>query len=279
MKLIDLSETIFGRLRVIKRAPARRSTTTGKKYVFWECKCSCGKTIEVNGTSLKTGQTKSCGCLKREISVLSMNKIRWNKSVKDAGQVQGKCIQCKGEIIAKPSRREKMKFCSLDCYWKSLQVERNQSCKECGKDIEIRPSHVRKFCSYKCFSTSRSKTKEEGRFRTILNNIIRNNGKNGRSRIKKEINLTTEDIKNVWEKQNGICPYTGWKLNLTRSGKAKAKQASLDRIDSKKGYIKGNIQFVALMANLAKNTFEEEELISFCKAVSRNIKSIPSDRN
>jgi hypothetical protein len=42
----------------------------------------------------------------------------------------------------------------------------------------------------------------------------------------------------------------------------------LDRIDSSKGYIFGNVQFVSLMANYAKRDFLEEELLRFCEAVN-----------
>lgn len=46
--------------------------------------------------------------------------------------------------------------------------------------------------------------------------------------------------------------------------------ASLDRIDNSKGYIEGNVRFVALMANLARQSFTDEQMIAFCKAVATN---------
>ena len=46
------------------------------------------------------------------------------------------------------------------------------------------------------------------------------------------------------------------------------KTASLDRIDSCKGYVFGNVQFVSVMANYGKRDFLEEELLRFCKAVN-----------
>lgn len=44
--------------------------------------------------------------------------------------------------------------------------------------------------------------------------------------------------------------------------------ASLDRIDNSKGYLKGNVRFVSMMANLARSTFSDNELIRFCKSVA-----------
>lgn len=40
-------------------------------------------------------------------------------------------------------------------------------------------------------------------------------------------------------------------------------QASLDRIDSSKGYIEGNVEFVCLAVNYAKNGFSKEQMIEF----------------
>lgn len=87
-------------------------------------------------------------------------------------------------------------------------------------------------------------------------------------------NLTLQDLKDLWEKQQGICPYTGWKLILPLSSggwktlDAPELKASLDRIDSSKGYIGGNVQFTSVMANWAKNNLEEDKLLKFCKAVA-----------
>lgn len=84
--------------------------------------------------------------------------------------------------------------------------------------------------------------------------------------------ITLEYLKDIWEKQNGTCPYTGWKLNpVYFSSKGVDKySASLDRIDSSKGYIEGNVQFVSVMANYAKHTWNEQDFIDFCVAVARN---------
>ena len=48
--------------------------------------------------------------------------------------------------------------------------------------------------------------------------------------------------------------------------------ASLDRIDSSKGYIPGNIQFISAICNYAKNDLSHEEMIVFCKLLADNWK-------
>jgi hypothetical protein len=59
-KLIDLTGQQFGRLIVIKKVKSNSKETT------WECKCECGNTIITKGIYLRTGDTKSCGCLAKE---------------------------------------------------------------------------------------------------------------------------------------------------------------------------------------------------------------------
>jgi hypothetical protein len=59
-KLIDLVGQRFTRLTVIRQA------TNRGRYVFWECVCDCGKTVDVDGSPLRRRQTLSCGCLRQQ---------------------------------------------------------------------------------------------------------------------------------------------------------------------------------------------------------------------
>lgn len=52
----------FGRLVVIKRSENAKS---GKAK--WLCKCDCGKVVITHSHLLRNGQTRSCGCLQKEI--------------------------------------------------------------------------------------------------------------------------------------------------------------------------------------------------------------------
>ena len=58
---IDITGQVFNRLTVIKR-----SDFTKKKHVYWDCLCICGAEVSVEGSSLKSGNTESCGCLSKE---------------------------------------------------------------------------------------------------------------------------------------------------------------------------------------------------------------------
>lgn len=58
----NLSGKIFGRLEVVERLKKYK-----RKGTFYRCICSCGKEVIVGHGQLTTGQTKSCGCLKKEL--------------------------------------------------------------------------------------------------------------------------------------------------------------------------------------------------------------------
>lgn len=58
---MDLTGQKFNRLTVIKRVENNKL-----QKIMWLCKCECGNETVVCGYSLKSGHTKSCGCLRKE---------------------------------------------------------------------------------------------------------------------------------------------------------------------------------------------------------------------
>ena len=64
MKPHELQGKTFNRLTVLGQTG--RSTKSGD--CIWLCQCSCGNTKELPSTNIKTGKTKSCGCLAKEIA-------------------------------------------------------------------------------------------------------------------------------------------------------------------------------------------------------------------
>lgn len=61
---IDMTGKRFGRLTVLKEAG--KSLSNGG--ITWLCKCDCGKQIVVLGASLRSGNTKSCGCYSADMA-------------------------------------------------------------------------------------------------------------------------------------------------------------------------------------------------------------------
>jgi len=63
-KLINHTGERFGRLVVI-----RRFFGTRRGEARWMCGCDCGMPKIVSGNHLRSGDTKSCGCLRRELTI------------------------------------------------------------------------------------------------------------------------------------------------------------------------------------------------------------------
>lgn len=59
----DLTGYVFDRLLVLKRA-----SKTKPKRTFWDCRCICGREKVIESAALCSGRTKSCGCIKTEIT-------------------------------------------------------------------------------------------------------------------------------------------------------------------------------------------------------------------
>ncbi len=59
---IDMTGGKFGRLKVLEDSGER----TSNGLIKWKCECECGNITYVNGSCLRRGQTKSCGCLLKD---------------------------------------------------------------------------------------------------------------------------------------------------------------------------------------------------------------------
>jgi len=168
-------------------------------------------------------------------------------------------------------------------------------CAECNKEflkedreykrrLKINPN-IRFFCSRSCSAkTGIRENPQKGNakfltgfadnrrdeytpFRWFILRAQYRNKKNNRG-----CNITVEYLKKLWQEQNGICSLSGKELILPIDSdgwlKTDPYNASLDRIDNSKGYIEGNVRFIAFMANVARLTFTDEQLKEFCKNVN-----------
>ena len=81
--------------------------------------------------------------------------------------------------------------------------------------------------------------------------------------------LTKQDINVLLGESKGVCAMSGVKLSLINND---PNRASIDRIDSNKGYTKDNVQVVTTQVNYAMNNDTKAQFIAMCKAVARRCK-------
>lgn len=177
-------------------------------------------------------------------------------------------------------------------------------CDFCGKQFEKPDSEIKRnkklnrknFCSRSCCGRGNIK-KNLGEFYGIGNVQNLNQGnkideftglrdfiRRSKNRFKRGANnfdssITKEELLEIWNKQKGICPYTGIVLEKPKSkgGNSKIYTASLDRIDSEIGYHKDNVQFISTAINLMKNTMSHDDTIKLCKIIANNWNNIGLD--
>jgi hypothetical protein len=95
-----------------------------------------------------------------------------------------------------------------------------------------------------------------------------------------EVKINAEDIYNLWVKQDKKCSLSGIPIDFINTNKGNLRQgskydlictASLDRIDSNKGYIKDNIQLVHKDVNMIKKEYDQEYFLTLCRLITENI--------
>ena len=85
--------------------------------------------------------------------------------------------------------------------------------------------------------------------------------------------LSSFDVIEKWTEQEGKCALSGKPMTHIRGDGAVYTNVSIDRIDNEKGYTKDNIHLVCFIANLMKSTMSVDELVEWCKTITRHQKS------
>ena len=98
----------------------------------------------------------------------------------------------------------------------------------------------------------------------------------GRSRSWKgiEFDMALSDARALYEQQQGLCVLTGLSMDLhSRTGQKGPRNPfvmSIDRIDSSRGYVVGNVRLVVWAANAAMNVWGEEVFAKIAEAYIRH---------
>lgn len=169
----------------------------------------------------------------------------------------GKEFLKENKEINRSKRLGRKQYCCLSCYGNAAGKDNFKYVAK--ENVKQNQDRIREYCG--------NQRDEYTPFR-FYTHVIRN-------RKNKECNIDNGYLKNLWDEQKGICPYTGWNLILPDNVGGWKKgltmySASLDRIDNSKGYIKGNVKFVSVMFNFARNKFTYDDVMVFCEAVINN---------
>lgn len=176
-----------------------------------------------------------------------------------------------------------LKFNSLTVLYRSGSNRRGNStwlCEcDCGKKVTFSADHLtRKKSPVKsCGCLKKSiKGKNHHQWKGYegisgnwwYNHVLRERGQRKRDKIPVEIT-----IKEAWDlflNQKKKCALSGVDIKIDST--AKYNTASIDRIDSSKGYEIGNIQWVHKDVNFMKRTYSQKYFIETCKRIAENFK-------
>lgn len=105
MKAIDETGNKHGRLTVLYRDAEWDKIRTNTQ-IKWVCQCDCGNIISVEANKMRSGHTKSCGCLQKE-------RVRQGRFINEEGNKYGKLTVL--EFAGWSNKRGSTWKCQCEC--------------------------------------------------------------------------------------------------------------------------------------------------------------------
>lgn len=150
-------------------------------------------------------------------------------------------------------------------------LERKYKCRcDCGTEKYIRTSHITRGLSKQC---------DECRLQSYTVNKVGcipmsdiHRYKVGAAKRRKEWSVNPQYLYELYEQQNRLCAISGLHIEFSDKGvgtvgASNVSTASLDRIDSSKGYVVGNVQWVHKDVNRIKMDLQEEDFFRIVKHI------------
>lgn len=149
-------------------------------------------------------------------------------------------------------------------------------CTKCGEEKEEQGFYFRedRGTYYSCCKICHSGSTKESKFNSNwwtdrfeeeelkLFSKLKNLCTKAKTRSKEfDLDVNWEYLLDIWVEQNGRCAYSGMPLSLEANH---PHTISLDRTDSSKGYIKGNLKLLSWSVNKMKQDLGEELFLSLC---------------
>lgn len=247
--IIDLSGQEINNLIVTNEF--ERHEIGKRKRIFWKCKCKlCNSETWKVAHLLKKGVFKDCGCK------------------------AGRLLSAKSRLKSKKSWIGK----KIN-YYKILDVYLDEKyrkyifkclCTKCNETIVEKPLNLLRQSMF-CIECFRKKNNESDIIIPYYYFVhIQRNAKTRNL----EFSVSREYCSNLLEKQKYKCALSGEPIFFTDNSILNRGKhtASLDRIDSTKGYIEGNLQWVHKKINIMKTNLTDEQFWLFSKKVYFNLK-------
>lgn len=138
---------------------------------------------------------------------------------------------------------------------------------DCGNTFTTIASSLKSGGTRSCGCTHKKRGKDSPVFKGYegLPSKIWSDIKNGAKKRNHEFLIDIKYGWNLFLKQDKKCALSG--ISIQFGGRNIPTTASLDRIDSSKGYIEGNVQWTSKNINMAKQKLTNLEFINLCKLV------------
>lgn len=210
--------------------------------------------IDLNPNLVKGQKLYKCRCRCGNIRMVAMASLKINKHG---------CVKCYNNSKRKHKYGDKthkltfIKYCDKN----KILVK----C-DCGKQKEVSASswYVIKSCG--CLAHNKGLKANTYCGTKYISGTHINKCVHRAKQGNKEFIVNKEDLDNLLKKQNFKCVLSGLPIIST----TECVTASLDRIDSSRGYTKDNIQWVHKSINIAKNSLSQSDFIYLCHLVAEN---------
>lgn len=143
----------------------------------------------------------------------------------------------------------------------NIPIEKKHHCNTCGEE---NPEMFSKNSYTRC---KKCKSNIHKCPNNISEKLYKHSKKSAKSR-NLEYELDQNYIEELLTKQNRCCFYTG--IKLSDDYKDKTTYPTIDRIDSSKGYIKGNVCICTWTCNIMKNTMTTEQFKDIITKIYEN---------
>lgn len=142
---------------------------------------------------------------------------------------------------------------------------------DCGKSVFIRMDCVKRGNNKSCGCKSPNKDykiKQQSYGENYAYYVLNSKTFKRAKARNIEYTINADTIKTQFQKQGGICVYTGESLDLPENFLSLVN-TSIDRIDSNLGYLPDNIQLVSKVVNFMKQSLSHDDFIAICAKITK----------